>query len=197
MKILVFDSVFYGAVLGLLIVALVLSEMIDSWRRPKEPKAKNHDKGSYLFISLSLPLGLLIGGTLAWFLPQFAIPGSRHLLFWSGVVVILLGAGFRWYSIRVLGKFFTRWVKVRKNQPVVQDGPYRLIRHPAYTGILLTLLGIGLAMGHWLALLSIFLFGVASRLYRVRIEEKALSQGLGKPYRDYMKRTKKFIPYIW
>ncbi|MBL8993904.1 MAG: isoprenylcysteine carboxylmethyltransferase family protein [Spirochaetia bacterium] len=197
MKPLVFESLYYGVFLGGFIVLLTASEMIDSLRRPAEPKAKNRDRGSYLLISLSLPVGLFLGGLLAWNFPNLALPGPRVFLFWLGIGIMIFGAGFRWYAIRVLGKFFTRTVKVRKGQKVVEDGPYKFIRHPAYTGVILTLAGIGVAMGHSLALLSLLVFGIASRFYRVLIEEKALSEGLGKAYKDYMLRTKRFIPFIW
>lgn len=197
MKPLVFESLSHGIFLASFIVLLTASEMIDSLRRPAEPKARNKDRGSYLLISLSLPIGLFLGGLLAWNFPSLALPGPRVFLFWLGIAIMIFGAGFRWYAIRVLGQFFTRTVKVRKGQKVVEDGPYRFIRHPAYTGVILTLAGIGVAMGHWLALLSLLVFGIASRFYRVLIEENALAEGLGKAYKDYMKRTKRFIPFIW
>jgi protein-S-isoprenylcysteine O-methyltransferase Ste14 len=91
----------------------------------------------------------------------------------------------------VLGRFFTRDVATQTGQTVVQDGPYRFIRHPAYSGTLLTLLGIGLTLGNWLALLVVLIS------YRVRVEEQALVDALGEPYRVYMRGARRFIPFVW
>ena len=105
------------------------------------------------------------------------------------------GIAFRWYSILVLGKSFTVDVATRPEQRVVESGPYRLIRHPSYTGSLLTLLGVLLCCVNWLSLLAMAI-GIAGYAYRIRVEEAALAEGLGDEYRDYMRRTRRLIPFI-
>jgi protein-S-isoprenylcysteine O-methyltransferase Ste14 len=95
---------------------------------------------------------------------------------WSGSD----GAGYhlRQYAIRVLGQDFTREVATRADQQVIQRGPYRFIRHPAYSGTLLTVLGIGLAMTNWASLVSILLFSFVGYFYRILVEEPALRTSL-------------------
>ena len=81
-------------------------------------------------------------------------------------VVILAGIAFRAYAVRTLGRYFTNDVAVSADQPVIQAGPYRLIRHPAYTGTLLSALGVGLGMTNWLSLIAVaagFLVGHLNR----------------------------------
>jgi protein-S-isoprenylcysteine O-methyltransferase Ste14 len=139
---------------------------------------------------------------LAWLWPAAAIargePGwPRTALFVSGVVFIILGVALRWYAIRTLGRFFTRDVAVAESQQVVQSGPYRLIRHPAYSGTFLTMLGVGLAMTNWASLVALLVCVFAGHLYRVRIEEKALIRTIGQPYIEYMRRTRRFIPLLF
>jgi protein-S-isoprenylcysteine O-methyltransferase Ste14 len=80
---------------------------------------------------------------------------------------------------------------------VVQNGPYRFIRHPSYSGTFLTMLGVGLAVTNWASLLFLLLFVLAGHLYRVRVEEQALMRILGQPYIAYMHRTKRFIPLVF
>ena len=111
--------------------------------------------------------------------------------------VMLAGLAFRWYAIHVLGKFFTRTVATRAGQYVVQSGPYRLIRHPSYSGALLMFLGMGIAMTNWAALLAIMVGAGIGYAWRVHIEEQVLCADLGRPYRDYMLRTKRFVPFVW
>ena len=121
----------------------------------------------------------------------------QHLLFWMGIALMLAGLAFRWYAIRALGKFFTRDVSTRSGQTVVDSGPYRLIRHPSYSGSLLMFLGTGLAMTNWASLLALLLGAGIGFAYRVRVEEQVLCAELGEPYRAYMQRTRRFIPFLW
>ncbi len=82
-------------------------------------------------------------------------------------------------------------------QVVIQSGPYRLIRHPSYTGALITLLGMGLALTNWASLIAALVIPAVGFLYRISIEERVLVEALGNPYREYMQRTCRLIPFIW
>jgi len=121
-------------------------------------------------------------------------PASNHALSaWHN-----LHSPWRWFSIWTLGRRFTRDIAVPLDQPVVQNGPYRLIRHPAYSGTFLTMLGLGLVMTNWASLISFLLFYVfLGHFYRVRIEEQMLIQNIGQPYIDYMRCTRRFIPLVF
>jgi len=88
-------------------------------------------------------------------------------------------------------------VQVRDEQPVVDTGPYRVLRHPSYTGLLLVCLGIGLALGNWLALTVVVALPTAVILVRIRVEERALLAGIGEPYRRFMATRKRLIPWVW
>jgi protein-S-isoprenylcysteine O-methyltransferase Ste14 len=142
-------------------------------------------------------MGVMLGVWAAVVLPWAAIPVLRLAVFWLGISCILGGVAFRWYAIRMLGRFFTRDVALQARQTVVDHGPYRRIRHPAYSGTLLSLLGLGLTLGNWLGLLLVLAGGIGGLLYRVRVEERALLEALGEPYRAYMARTRRFIPGMW
>ena len=78
----------------------------------------------------------------------------------------------------------------------MDNGPYKLIRHPSYTGGLLILIGLGLALQSWGAVLITLLILSLAYGYRIHVEEKLLVTELGDEYIDYMKRTKRLIPYI-
>jgi protein-S-isoprenylcysteine O-methyltransferase Ste14 len=141
--------------------------------------------------------GLALNFLLAWLLPAAAMHWPRTALFFVGEAAILMGVGLRWYSIWVLGRYFTRAVVVSPDQQVVQHGPYRLIRHPAYTGTFLTMLGVGLVVTNWASLMCLLLCVFFGHIYRVNIEEQALIQTIGQPYIEYMRRTKRFIPRVY
>ncbi len=155
------------------------------------------DRGS-LAVLLGLQwIGLSLNFLLAWLVPSAAIDWQRITLFLLGLVAILFGVALRWFAIRELGGYFTRDVAVTPGQPVVMHGPYRLIRHPAYSGTFLTMFGLGLAMNNWASLAALLLCVFLGHLYRVQIEEKAMLRTIGQPYIEYMHSTKRFIPWVF
>ncbi len=173
-------------------------EWIGTFFQRVEKGPQVRDRGSHAWIFVAVCAGVFI----AIFLFNANLPGTtlargQRLQFWIGIALMLAGLAFRWYAIRSLGRFFTRTVATRAGQYVVDTGPYRLIRHPSYSGALLMFLGMGIAMTNWAALLAVVAGAAVGYAYRVRIEERALCADLGRPYRDYMQRTRRFIPFVW
>jgi protein-S-isoprenylcysteine O-methyltransferase Ste14 len=202
---LVYTNPIAGALFAAACLAWLVPEMIGMLPQMARVSRKNvvvQDHGSMAVLIGLQWAGLALNFGLAWLWPAAAIargePGwLRTALFVSGVVFIILGVALRWYAIRTLGRFFTRDVAVAESQHVVQSGPYRLIRHPAYSGTFLTMLGVGLAMTNWASLVALLVCVFAGHLYRVRIEEKALIRTIGQPYIEYMRRTRRFIPLLF
>jgi len=116
--------------------------------------------------------------------------------FYLGIFLMFLGILVRQLAIAVLGRFFSLTVRVAEDHRVVEKGPYRLVRHPSYTGILITFIGLALAVQSWGALLVLLGIFSLSFGYRMKVEEKALLSELGQDYASYMKRTKRLIPYL-
>lgn len=139
-------------------------------------------------VALSLLLPLL--------LPTAAI-FSQLAAFFAGIVLVCLGAAWRWYAILTLGRYFTATIMIQTEQPVVQHGPYKLVRHPSYSGVLLVILGFGFMIGNWISLITIFTSLFVPLLYRIAVEEHELLQHLGADYQEYMKRTKRLIPFVF
>ena len=101
--------------------------------------------------------------------------------FWLGIGLMLAGVTFRWYAIRYLCRYYSPLVAVQTDHQVVQSEPYRWIRHPAYTGGLITLLGYGLVLNLWVSLITIFAISLLGIWYRVQVEEYTLVDILGQP----------------
>jgi protein-S-isoprenylcysteine O-methyltransferase len=142
-------------------------------------------------------LALALAFTLSLDVPQGAIMYKRTSVFFVGIILMLAGLAFRFYAMRVLGRFFTYDVAVQAGQTIVEAGPYRHIRHPSYTGALITLVGLGLALGNWAALLTILACMGIAYAYRITVEEAALVAALGEPYKQYMCRTHRLIPFLF
>jgi protein-S-isoprenylcysteine O-methyltransferase len=108
---------------------------------------------------------------------------------------MLAGMALRWYSVQVLGASFTVDVATRPGQQVVQSGPYRWVRHPSYTGGLLTVVGVLVCCCN-VASLAALVVVIAGYMHRISIEERAMTRELGSAYSDYMRRTKRLIPFV-
>ncbi len=116
--------------------------------------------------------------------------------FYLGILLMLLGVFVRQWAIAVLGRFFSLTVRVTEDHKVVDKGPYKFIRHPSYTGVLITFIGLGLAVQSAGALLVFLVVFSLSFGYRMRVEERTLLSELGPDYSSYMKRTKRLLPFI-
>jgi len=159
--------------------------------------AQCQDKGSHLVLLCLIVFGLLLGVLLAWKVQAFAITSANVFLFWLGILLMYAGIALRLYAITTLGAFFTAAVAIAAEQTVIEAGPYRLIRHPSYTGFLITLLGFGLSLtNNWLSLLVIMGCALLGFSYRIHVEERVLKTHLGQRYQEYMQRTKRLIPFV-
>lgn len=185
----------FASVLAWLILEAVVQFQQRRRLRPG-PHLQREDKGSRLALEILLRLGVGLCYVLAFVAPSAAIGAARYLLFWLGLLLIMLGITLRFYAIHVLGQYFTTTVVVTSTQTVVDAGPYKHIRHPSYTGLLLIMIGFGLTTGNWLSILVLLLCVLPALAYRIHIEEQALQAHIGPPYLEYMQRTKRLIPFI-
>ena len=177
-------------------IAWVALEMLRWFGRRPAPGQRKQDRLSGPILMASLWAGAYGAVMVAQAAPALAVAGNQELLFGLGIGLMLAGIAFRWYAIRVLGKSFAPVVTVSQDQAIVETGPYRLIRHPSYTGALVTLLGYGLACTNWLSLAVALIVPGLGYAYRIVVEERALMDALGEGYRQYMKRTKRIIPFV-
>jgi protein-S-isoprenylcysteine O-methyltransferase Ste14 len=164
--------------------------------RSRPAPGEKTDRGSMTFIMLAGWIGML-GAFLVAGIQAFVITRGEKVWFVAGLVTVLAGSLLRRHCWRMLGKHFTGDVKASADQPLVEQGLYRWVRHPSYTGGMLMYVGTGLALTNWLSVLIIGLAGGAAYLYRVRVEEHALQANLGGRYQQYMRRTKRFVPFIF
>ncbi len=128
---------------------------------------------------------------------RIAGAGSGGGLIVAGLVIIYLGLVVRVWAIVTLGRSFRTTVEVDAGQAVVSRGPYRWVRHPSYSGLLLVVTGFGLAAGTWLGLAVCVVVPAVAMLRRIQVEEAELTRVLGDPYRAYQNRTKRLIPGMW
>jgi protein-S-isoprenylcysteine O-methyltransferase len=163
---------------------------------PNQPTVMHSELQSQRWLWLSV-LGSLIFALgfkqLAWLpLPIHYLP--RQLL---AIVLFSGGLGLRYWAVSHLGRFFTTHVTIQQQHRLITSGPYRLIRHPAYTGLLLALAAAGIAMGDLLALLFLTLPTFYTFSLRISIEERMLQQKFASLYQDYCKTSWRLLPWLY
>ncbi|KAF9109309.1 hypothetical protein BGX27_007762 [Mortierella sp. AM989] len=141
---------------------------------------------------------------------------SRQLKPWQIATTVagVLGYVLRMWSFRTLDRFFTFSLTIRPNHRLVQDGPYRLLLHPSYTGLMLTSTTYLFSMayeGYWTHIVKPYmlipvpgsllmaiglLISIGLTNYRVRGEEKMLAQHFGSEWEEHASKRWRFIPYV-
>ena len=185
------ESVFFVVMILFILSEFIGVAVIPTLKRHGSP-VQRKNRGSNALVLFSWIVALIVAQLFAKFdlaiLPSWA--------FYLGIVLMLAGIVVRQWSIAVLGRFFSGVIGVQEGQKVVESGPYRLVRHPSYSGALLIMVGIGLAFQSWGAALVIIPIFAVCYGYRMFVEERVLVANLGNSYTEYMKRTKRVIPFL-
>jgi protein-S-isoprenylcysteine O-methyltransferase Ste14 len=163
--------------------------------RGVKPVQRTESVDSRLTHYLPLALAILL---LAW--PEFGGPLlSRHILppsaglFWIGAVLLFTGLLFSVAARLRLGGNWSGTVTVKQDHSLIRSGPYRLVRHPIYTGMLLAIAGNAVARGEWRDVLAFALIAAAFWL-KIRIEERFMLAQFGEAYARYQKEVPALVP---
>jgi len=122
---------------------------------------------------------------------------NTNVLLYFGSALIVVGMIIRFIAIRTLGKFFTVNLALHGDHTLIKAGLYKYIRHPSYSGSLLSFLGFGLSLNNWLSLMIIIVPILITFINRINIEEKLLENQFGTEYSDYKKKTERLIPFLY
>jgi protein-S-isoprenylcysteine O-methyltransferase Ste14 len=165
--------------------------------RPSIDPAADFDQGSWPLINHGWRLLRLAALVLAFMTPPWTDGIARNALYCFGLLLMIIGAFVRQHSIRMLGDHFSYRVRVSERSEIVKRGIYRWVRHPSYTGGMLFNLGLAIALTNWRSLLLVVAGMLVMYVYRVRVEEMALLKVHKDDYREYMRDTKRFVPFIF
>ena len=160
-------------------------------RRPQESR---DDRSTYLWIMVWQLAGLLALLVAPRLLPALDLPSWLWI---PGLAVAWAGIALRVWAVRTLGNSFQRVVTVERDQVVVTAGPYRYVRHPSYTGVLLTFAGLGIAQANLASIVVAVVLPLVGYLRRIRVEERALVDGLGARYESYAAGRARLVPHVW
>jgi protein-S-isoprenylcysteine O-methyltransferase Ste14 len=185
-------EVAFWTVLGL----FVLGENAMRFRTRRNRGGRRAERWSLAVVVVCVVVGVVAGIQLAsW--SGGSVGAAAWPLFIVGLVLMAAGLTIRQWAILTLGPFFTVDVRIHPNQTVVDRGPYRWVRHPSYSGLVLFFVGLGLALSNWASLVVLAALPAAGLLVRIRSEERALLTSLGDDYRRYAARRRRLFPGIW
>jgi protein-S-isoprenylcysteine O-methyltransferase Ste14 len=156
---------------------------------PERERAEVVFRAMFLGGILMLPLGQAVASG--------ATVGGGGWSFALGATLGWLGLLLRWSSFVSLGRYFTVVLRADQDQPIVRRGPYRFLRHPSYTGLLLALTGVGLMLGNWVGAGGAVGLVLIALVHRIRVEERALIATLGDRYREFAASRARLIPHVW
>jgi protein-S-isoprenylcysteine O-methyltransferase Ste14 len=179
------------------LIVFVVAEQRTRWRSVRNRAGARRDRGSFVVIVVCTVAGAGGAALVAGLVTATAIDVGRWPLVIAGAALMWVGVIVRQWAVWTLGRFFTVDVRVASDQTVVDRGPFAWVRHPSYTGLLLTLVGFALALGNWLGLVAAIVLSLSGIVVRIRVEERALLDGLGEPYLRYAADRKRLIPHVW
>lgn len=124
------------------------------------------------------------------FVPDTALTGA------TGILLTVFGLGFSAYARHHLGKNWSSMVMIQKGHQLIRTGPYRYIRNPMYTGMLIAVTGAAIAIGI-LAALAALVIAILSIMVKIRAEEELLRERFGNDYEEYRREVRALVPWVW
>jgi protein-S-isoprenylcysteine O-methyltransferase Ste14 len=113
------------------------------------------------------------------------------------VALVLAGVGFAVWARLTLGANWSGLVvTMKQGHELIQNGPYAIVRHPIYTGILLAMIGTALTRGILAGYIGVAA-GLVAIMIRIKIEEQLMSERFGDAYQIYRRRARKLVPFVW
>ena len=174
--------------------AYLASELLLRFWRYSE--VGNRDSGSlrllWLVISVSMTAAWLAAANAKF--ASFRLSGNG---LYATELLFLSGLALRWWSIWILGKLFTVDVVILPGHELVTSGPYRFVRHPSYTGMMMAFVALAVTLQNWISCLVILVPIGAALNFRIRVEEAALTEFFGDRYLSYRAKVARLVPFIY
>jgi protein-S-isoprenylcysteine O-methyltransferase Ste14 len=128
-----------------------------------------------------------------WLNGRFVAPSMA--MYWLGLVIVAAGLGFAVWARLHLGRNWSATVTIKEDHELIRSGPYGVVRHPIYTGLLLALLGTATAIGEWRGLIAFVLFAVGF-VIKLKAEERFMRETFGEQYARYCAKVPALIPFV-
>jgi protein-S-isoprenylcysteine O-methyltransferase Ste14 len=128
-----------------------------------------------------------------WLAGSFIVPGM--VSYAIGLIMVAAGLGFSVWARVYLGRNWSAVVTIKQDHELVRGGPYGLVRHPIYSGLLFALLGTAVAIGEWRGLVAFAAITVGF-LIKMRVEERFMDESFGEQYARYRREVAALILFV-
>jgi protein-S-isoprenylcysteine O-methyltransferase Ste14 len=157
--------------------------------RRREPYASRLGQVVLILLGAALLAVHPLEGLGARFLPD------APAFYWIGLLMAVAGLGFAVWARLHLGNNWSARVTVKENHELIRSGPYAIVRHPIYTGLLFAILGTAISFGEWRGLVA-FAFLTVSLLLKLRTEERFMTETFPDQYPRYRAEVSALIPFV-
>ena len=185
----------YDLPLGVLWLAW-LAYWLAAARDVKPARRQESQASRLLTVVLIIPAAVLLvvpGSGLHWLGTRF-LPDTM-IAYWLGLLVVVAGLAFAVWARMHLGRNWSGTVTVKENHELIRSGPYGIVRHPIYTGLLIAMLGTAIVFGQWRGLLA-FCFLTIAFLLKLRREERFMEESFPDTYPSYRAQVPALIPLL-
>ncbi len=141
-------------------------------------------------------LAVFFAPPLEWYYLPALLPRTLAMEI-SGFVLLLAGIGLCIWARLSLGEYYSGKIRAGAAHVLIQSGPYRILRHPSYAGMLLAGLGVAVGYASLIGLLAVPVLLIPGLAYRITVEERVLADRFGGEFEAYRRRTKKLVPGVW
>jgi protein-S-isoprenylcysteine O-methyltransferase Ste14 len=165
-------------------------------RDVKPARRRESNANRFLTIALIIPAAVLLaapGTRLHWLGTRF-LPDTM-IAYWLGLLMVIAGLAFAVWARMHLGRNWSGTVTVKENHELIRSGPYGIVRHPIYTGLLFAILGTAIIVGEWRGLLA-FCFLTITFLLKLRREERFMDESFPDTYPSYRMQVPALIPLL-
>ncbi|MGI6434942.1 MAG: methyltransferase family protein [Syntrophomonadaceae bacterium] len=191
-----FDFAVITAFVAVYFVWTILSETL-LYRDPDVFVVEDDDRWSYAYLQLFSMIALLYAAIDFLSLHKTRMYILEPGIIYTGFILFFISCFIRWRGFAAIGKFFNPRIAVYEEHLLITGGAYRIIRHPLYLGVFVSLIAIAMILSSWGALLITLLATLPALIYRINLEEAFMVKHFGDQYREYMKKTRKLIPGLW
>ena len=174
----------------------VISEVLLVVLRRSKNDSQDHDKGSIKWLNIVIYTSVTLAVSFG-FIGIGQIHIAISIILWIGLCLIVIGLIIRWIAILTLRKYFTTNVSILSDHRIIKTGIYRFIRHPSYSGSIISFCGLGLVFPNWVSFIVLVIPITIAFLKRIQIEEEALQKAFGEEYANYCKMSWLLFPGIY
>ena len=186
----------FGLLFLIICAIWVTSEILLIVLRRSKNDSQDYDKGSIKWLNIIIYTCVALAVSFG-FIGIGQIHSTISIIPWIGLCFIVVGLIVRWTAILTLRKYFTTNVVIQSDHRIIKTGLYRFVRHPSYSGSIISFCGLGLAFSNWISFIVLVVPITIAFLKRIQIEEQALSSAFGEEYSDYCKMSWALFPWIY